>query len=119
MHYLFYCQYGPQKDSGVPDYRPYPDVDTAIFIKSAAKAMSLMDDANLVMERIKSSQSFSNDLMSAAQQAKQTEVERLIRSTGIKKPPKITYNPDGITLDFQEDFEGKECCHIILKLRWL
>lgn len=118
MHYLFYCQNGPCKGSGVPDFRPYPDVDTSLFIKSAAKALSLMDDAKLVMDKIKTSQSFSKDLMLAAQQSKQTEVERLVRSAGIKRKPNITYNPDGITIDFQEDFEGKDCCHIILKLRW-
>ena len=107
------------ESSGLPDSRPYPDVNTTLFKESALKALSLMNDANLVMEKITTSQTFSTDLMRAAQQSKQSEVQRLIQSTGIKKKPEITYNPDGITMNFQDHIEEKECCHIILKLRWV
>ncbi|GAM14406.1 hypothetical protein SAMD00020551_2556 [Mesobacillus selenatarsenatis SF-1] len=43
----------------------------------------------------------------------------MIQSTGIKKKPKITYNPDGITMNFVDYAGDKECCHIITQLRWL
>ena len=98
--------------------RPYPGVNPTLFRTSAEKAIALMKDATLVMNKITSSSAFSSDLMSAAQQSNQPEVEKLIQSTGIKETPKITYNPDGITMNFV-DFAGeKECCHIITQLRW-
>ena len=98
--------------------RPFPEVNATLFKTSAQKAISLMDDANLVMTKITSSTSFSSDLMAAAQQSQQNEVERLIQSTGIKKKPKITFNPDGITMNFVDFAGDKECCHIITQLRW-
>lgn len=118
MHYLFYCNDGHDELSRLPDFRPYPEVNTVLFKASAAKAITLMGEANLVMKKITSTSSFSNDLMSAAQQSKQAEVEKLVESAGIKKKPKITYNPDGITMTFQDFVGEKECCHIILQLRW-
>ena len=98
--------------------RPFPDVNSTLFRTSADKAISLMKDANIVMTKITTSTTFSNDLMAAAQQSQQKEVERLIQSTGIKKKPKITYNPDGITMNFVDYAGDKECCHIITQLRW-
>ncbi|MBT2694947.1 hypothetical protein [Bacillus sp. ISL-55] len=101
-----------------PD-RPYPEVNATLFRTSAEKAISLMEDANLVMSKITSSDSFSSELMTAAQQSDQKKVERMIQSTGIKKKPKITYNPDGITMNFVDYAGEKECCHIITQLRWV
>ena len=112
MHYLF------DEWSRLPGFRPYPEVNTELFKASAQKAITLMADANLVMEKIHSTSSYSSDLMAAAQQSNQAEVERLIQSAGIKKKPKITYNPDGITMNFQDFVGDRECCHIILQLRW-
>jgi hypothetical protein len=119
MHYLFYCKNAAHQSTSWADSRPYPEVNTALFKTSAAKAITLMEDANTVMKKITTSSSFSNDLMSAAQQSNQSEVEQLIQSAGIKKKPKITYNPDGITMNFQDFVADKECCHIILQLRWV
>lgn len=118
MHYLFYIDNGFDEWSRLPVFRPYPEVNTKLFKASAQKAITLMADAILVMEKIHSTSSYSNDLMSAAQQSNQAEVERLIQSAGIKKKPKITYNPDGITMNFQDFVGDRECCHIILQLRW-
>lgn len=119
MHYLFYCRNGLVESGHPPASRPYPDVNTTLFKTSATKAIALMEDANLVMKKITTSNSFSNELMTAAQQSNQAEVEKLIQSAGIKKKPKITYNPDGITMNFQDYVGDKECCHIILQLRWV
>lgn len=118
MHYLFYCNAGRDESNAIPDFRPYPEVNTVLFKTSATKAILLMEDANLVMKKITSSSPFSNDLMAAAQQSNQAQVEHLVDSAGIKKKPKITYNPDGITMTFQDNVGDRECCHIILKLRW-
>lgn len=114
MHYLFLCKNIAHQN----DPRPYPEVNTDLFTASAAKAIVLMEDAYAVMKKITTSASFSKDLMSAAQQSKQSEVEKLIETAGIKKKPKITYNPDGITMNFEDFVANKECCHIILQLRW-
>lgn len=118
MHYIF-CRQNPLSsvDRSQP-LRQYPEVNTTLFKQSATKAITLMSDVNIVMKKIETSDAFSKDLMSAAQESKQAEVEKLIKSTGIKKSPKITYNPDGITLNFQDFVGEKECCHIILQLRW-
>lgn len=115
MHCLFFHNKGKAENAPA---RPYPEVNATLFKSSAEKAILLMKDANLVMTKIMSSTSFSSDLMAAAQQSQQKEVERLIQSAGIKKKPKITYNPDGITMNFVDYAGDKECCHIITQLRW-
>jgi hypothetical protein len=119
MHYLFYRQNASGSVNHPQDFRQYPEVNTRLFKQSAAKAITLMEDVNIVMRRITVSDDFSNKLMTAAQQSNQAEVDRLIQSAGIKIKPKITYNPDGITMNFQDFVGEKECCHIILQLRWL
>lgn len=115
MHCLFFHNKGKAENALA---RPYPEVNATLFKSSAEKAILLMKDANLVMTKITSSTSFSSDLMAAAQQSQQKEVERLIQSAGIKKKPRITYNPDGITMNFVDYAGDKECCHIITQLRW-
>lgn len=115
MHCLFFHK-NRKAENG--QARPFPDVNATLFRASAEKAIALMKDANLVMTQITTSNSLSNDLMAAAQQSQQKEVERLIQSTGIKKKPKITYNPDGLTMNYVDYVGDKECCHIITQLRW-
>jgi hypothetical protein len=119
MHCLFFHKNRLTDWNEIDLARPYPEVNATLFRTSADKAISLMEDANLVMTKITSSDSFSSELMTAAQQSEQKEVERLIQSTGIKKKPKITYNPDGITMNFVDYAGDKECCHIITQLRWV
>ncbi|ESU31211.1 hypothetical protein G3A_17690 [Bacillus sp. 17376] len=119
MHCLFFHNNRLADNVGTNLARPYPEVNATLFRTSADKAITLMKDANLVMTKITSSTSFSNELMAAAQQSDQKEVERMIQSTGIKKKPKITYNPDGITMNFVDYAGDKECCHIITQLRWV
>lgn len=118
MHCLFFYKNKSNESDEPQGLRPYPEVNPSLFKSSAQKAIALMQDANLVMSKITSSTSFSRDLMSAAQESNQKEVERLIQSTGIKKKPKITYNPDGITMNFTDFVGDRECCHIITELRW-
>ncbi|MEW8969262.1 hypothetical protein [Mesobacillus jeotgali] len=115
MHCLFFQK---NRKVGNDSARPFPEVNATLFRTSADKAIALMGDANLVMTKITTSTSFSNELMAAAQKSQQKEVERLIESTGIKKKPKITYNPDGLTMNFVDFAGDKECCHIITQLRW-
>ncbi|RSD27533.1 hypothetical protein [Mesobacillus subterraneus] len=118
MHCLFL--YDEQLKKNTPlGLRPYPEVNAALFRTSAEKAIALMADANLVMKQILTSDSYSKNLMEAAQKSDQQEVERLVQSAGIKKKPKITYNPDGITMNFVDYVDEKECCHIITQLRWV
>lgn len=118
MHCLFFHKKSMVDSNGTVPTRPFPEVNATLFKTSAYKAISLMKDANLVMTKITTSTSFSSELMTAAQQSKQKEVERLIQSTGIKKKPTVTYNPDGITMKFVDYAGDKECCHIITQLRW-
>jgi hypothetical protein len=116
---IMHCLFFHKNDlHGSEPGRQFPEVNATLFRTSALKAIALMKDANLVMTKITSSTSFSSELMSAAQESNQKEVERLIQSTGIKKKPQITYNPDGLTMNFVDYAGDKECCHIITQLRW-
>ena len=89
-----------------------------MLIKSAHKMQTLVQDAALVLGKINSSKQFAVDLMSAAQQSDKVKVERMIRSTGVRNFPEITYSPVGLHLKFSGDVGKVDCCHLIIDLRW-
>lgn len=99
-------------------YRHYPDVNPGMFMNSAKGMEMLMKDASHLLAEMARSRKFSFDLMSAAQQSKADTVEKLIKSTGIKTIPKVTYTPDGLKLHFNSGQEYTNCCELALKLRW-
>ncbi|UII55380.1 hypothetical protein LS684_17360 [Cytobacillus spongiae] len=106
-----------------PFYSPYsrtfPDVNPDLFMKSAKEMEALMTDAHLVLEKMVKSKNFAFRLMSAAQQSNTQAVHSMIQSTGVKKMPKIDYNPDGFKLNFNADLDHVNCCHLSLTLRWM
>lgn len=93
----------------------YPAVNPDIFMDSAEKALSLISDATILLNKMKSSKGFSTELMNFAQKSKTKEVERLIKSVGIKKVPEVEFNPDGLILDFRGE---AACCYLTLKVKW-
>jgi hypothetical protein len=98
-------------------FRPLSVPNPDLLVKSAKSSQPLLIDANKVVNILATSISFSTRLMSAAQESKIDTVKDMIRKTGVKVVPDITYNPDGIRFDFHP-ITGMENCHIIITLNW-
>jgi hypothetical protein len=99
--------------------RQFPSVNPATFMSSAKHMQVLMRDASTLLDRMANVQQFSNDLMSAAQQSQTKKAEEMIKATGIKSQPRVSYTPDGLTLVFEAKDEQGHCCNLTLKLRWM
>lgn len=78
----------------------------------------IMKDASILLNRMASSRQFAFDLMTAAQNSEQAKVNQMLKNTGIQTTPKISFNPDGIILNFSSVAEDLDCCHLTLSLRW-
>lgn len=85
---------------------------------SADKTLTLMESANLVLSKIKNDSSFAHQLMDFAQKSNTPEVLKLIRRTGVKVVPVVSFNPDGIHMVFDEKLGEVDCCHLIVVVRW-
>ena len=80
----------------MPSYiRNYPPVETKTFMSSAGKTLSLMGDAQKVLQKINTSKEFSSKFMNAAQQS----------------------NLPGVRLVFDEKLGQVDCCHLIVIVR--
>jgi hypothetical protein len=112
-------QYTPYKPYDQRPWRQFPDVDPTFFEQSAKSMQMLMKDASLVLNRLADSKTFASKVMSAAQQSNKNEVDKLIKSTGIKSKVETTFNPDGIHLKLSSTVGTAECCHLTIALRWL
>ncbi|WP_419158738.1 hypothetical protein [Rossellomorea sp. BNER] len=99
-------------------YRPFPPVETKIFIDSSNRMLPLMDEAKKLVQLISVSKELSYQLMDAAQQSKTEEVKQLIRTTGIGIQPEVRFTPDGLHLTFEDRSSQNDCCHLVVKLRW-
>lgn len=99
-------------------FRQYPSVDPAEFMSSAKEMESIMKDASILLMKMATSRKFSIEFMSAAQEGKQSKIQNLLKSTGIKKIPKASYTPDGLYLHFEANSGNVKCCQLTLKLRW-
>lgn len=93
---------------------PFPPVDTQKLISSAMRIKSIMQQAQLLTDKIDSSQQFAHDLKNAAQLSNKTEVEKLITSTGITTKFETNYTPD----NFRIHLIDSACCGVTLILNW-
>lgn len=100
-------------------FRPYPAVDPTLFHQSAIAMKALLKDASLLLTKLAESKDFGSKIMAAAQQSNTKEVEKLIKSTGIKSKVATSFTPDGITLKLSSTAGGTECCHLTIALRWM
>lgn len=96
----------------------YPDVDPTLFNESAVSMQNLMKEASLVLNQLAESKSFAKKVMTAAQKSDIEELERLIKSTGIKSKVDTSVNPDGINLKLISKIHGADCCNLTIALRW-
>jgi hypothetical protein len=99
--------------------RPLPPVNPSLFMTSAKDMEVIMKDASILLEKMARSKKFSLDLMTAAQNSNQDKVNEMVKNTGVKTVPKVSYTPDGLKLDFSSYAENPECCHLSLSLRWM
>jgi hypothetical protein len=97
---------------------PFPQVDTRTFTESAKRFKLLMNQANLFIDLINASDDFAHRVMNAAQRSDKTEVERLIRTTGVTIKFNIEYTPSGIRIDFSNSDAESGCCTLRMPLNW-
>ena len=97
---------------------PYPPVDTRKFNESAQRFKQVMNQANLFIGTITSSNDFARGFMDAAQRSDKTEVERLVRSTGVTIKYTLAYTPSGIRIDFSNSDAQNSCCTLRMALSW-
>ena len=87
---------------------------------SSAKEMEIiMQDASTLLTKMATSRQFSFEFMSAAQEGKQDKIQSMLKSTGIKRIPKVSYTPDGLLLHFELGSMHLNCCQLTLSIRWV
>ncbi|MGE7024024.1 hypothetical protein [Solibacillus cecembensis] len=105
----------PPKQIAMPtNNNPFPPVNTKRLKISAKSMHSIMQQAQLLTDKIGASEQFSHDLMDAAQLSNKTEVDRLITSIGITIKFETKFTPSGIEVRFYEI----ACCGLTVNLDW-
>lgn len=100
--------------------RTYPPVDIKIFSQSVHAFRQLMEQGSILLDRLGDA-GFANKMMSAAQQGKKVEVDRLIKSIGLKVPVITKYSPSGVTFDLTTQTiqnQPVSCCTLTVALKW-
>ncbi|MFJ7733196.1 hypothetical protein ACIQXF_15005 [Lysinibacillus sp. NPDC097231] len=92
----------------------FPPVNTNKLKTSAKRIKVIMQQAQLLTDKIDDSEQFAHDLMNAAQQSNKTEVDKLIASTGVTMKFETNYTPDRIRIVFTDS----DCCKLTLLLSW-
>lgn len=101
-------------------YRTYPPVDTKMFSSSVQKFRILMQQGSILLDKLAEA-SFETKMMTAAQQGKQAEVEKLIRSIGLKVPVTTDYTPTGINFILSTPASSggiDSCCSLTVSMKW-
>ncbi|WP_100330694.1 hypothetical protein [Bacillus xiapuensis] len=98
--------------------RPFPPINTAQLKLSVRSMKKLVAETSLLLNKLADSSAFAYQVMTAAQQSKQKEVERLIKSAGITSKTAITYTPDSLHIELSPADGTAGCCHLIIVLRW-
>ncbi|MGY0693899.1 hypothetical protein ACW2QC_14110 [Virgibacillus sp. FSP13] len=114
-HPITYYPASPYMLSARPQY---PEVDPTLFHQSAGAFKTLMNDATIILNKLADSKEFAYQVMNAAQVNDKDEVEKLIKSTGVKENVNVDFNPDAITLEMMSKLEKTECCKLAMTLRW-
>jgi hypothetical protein len=103
-----------------PVTRQYPQVDVNIFSKSIKSYRLLMDQGSILLDRL-GDEDFDVKLMSFAQQGNKTEVEKLIKTIGLKVPVETKYTPTGITFELSANPDPSSpisCCTLTVHMKW-
>ncbi len=97
---------------------PFPDVNTQRLHASAGKMLEVINQSQLLINRIVESPDFAHNLMDAAQLSNQKRVDELIQSTGITTKVKTTFTPSGIQIELDNSERLGACCKLKIALRW-
>lgn len=100
--------------------RTYPAVDPTIFSASIKSFRLLMTQGSILLDRLGNLQ-FARQIMTAAQEGKHHEVNRLIQSIGLKVPVKTTYTPTGVNFELIAQSHPNipnSCCTLTINLKW-
>ncbi|PAE41306.1 hypothetical protein CHI06_13395 [Bacillus sp. 7884-1] len=103
-----------------PVTRQYPQVDVNIFTKSIKSYRLLMDQGSILLDRL-GDEDFDVKLMTFAQQGNKTEVDKLIKTIGLKVPVETKYTPTGITFELTahpDPSSPMSCCTLSVHMRW-
>ncbi|NWQ43124.1 hypothetical protein MLOOGBEN_20715 [Bacillus sp. EB106-08-02-XG196] len=103
-----------------PVTRQYPQVDVNIFTKSIKSYRLLMDQGSILLDRL-GDEGFDVKLMSFAQQGNKTEVDKLIKTIGLKVPVETKYTPTGITFELTAHPDPStplSCCTLSVHMKW-
>lgn len=100
--------------------RTYPPVNVKIFESSVQSFRILMAQGSKLLDRLGDSV-FAAKIMSAAQQGKKAEVDKLVKSIGLSIPVITNYTPSGVifvlrTLANQQSPES--CCTLTISMKW-
>lgn len=99
--------------------RNFPAINSKTFMTAGKQMDQLLSDARLLSSRIAQSKEFADSLMRLAQESKTDRINQIVRKTGIKHYPVITYDPDGIHFDFRyTPTPENNCCRMVLNFRW-
>ncbi|NRD77941.1 hypothetical protein HPT25_11155 [Bacillus sp. BRMEA1] len=123
-HYFQYPVYPPTPPySGYyvhQPHRPYPPVDTKIFASSIKSFRLLMEQGSILLDRLGDS-SFAFKMMSAAQQGNKAEVDRLVKSVGLKVPAETKFTPSGVIFTLSSQTTQQQplsCCTLAVSMKW-
>ncbi len=97
-------------------YRVYPEVDTSMFLQSISTLRAISNEPIMILDKL-SDQTFSHQLITAAQADQSDEVDRLFQSIGTTSDITTNYNPTGISITLRSD-QNASCCYFTIYLRW-
>jgi hypothetical protein len=100
--------------------RTYPPVDTKIFASSVKSFRLLMEQGSILLDRL-GNLAFAHKMMTAAQQGKNAEVDRMIKSIGLKVPVTTKFTPTGVNFILSTDTSQNHsvnCCSLTIAMKW-
>lgn len=113
-YYRPYSYYRQQNE----DY-PYPPVNIEQFQKSLGAYQQLVKDGELLLNKLHDSPDLVYRLMHHAQAGNHSEVEKIIKETGVPTVVETKYTPTSVTFRlFAEAPEQSRCCTLTMNLRW-
>ncbi|MEH7156829.1 hypothetical protein [Neobacillus drentensis] len=103
-----------------PHPRSYPPVDVKIFESSVKSFRLLMEQGSRLLDRL-GDLDFARKVMSAAQQGKKAEVDRLIRTVGLKVHVETQFTPSGVIFELTshpDPTAPASCCTLRVSMKW-
>lgn len=102
-------------------YRPenytYPPVEIDMFQQSLSTSQTLIQHSMTLVNGF-SSDAFIREFMSAAQEGKREEVDRLIQTIGVPIDIETTFTPSGVSFTLRDNANASSCCRLQLYLAW-